>query len=131
MEYKFLGLGYNPTTLEELSEYYHRETHVTIREVPVNVCAGNNYITGLFIRGNRKVVFKIEINDPTRLNEMTGIMRLCQSNGTELEFLGEYSSNSVELSRRRIGETKETRERLDAFAVDGLRLGRFGHLLTR
>ena len=131
MGYKFLGLGYNPATLEELSQYYHRDTPITLHEVPVNVFAGNNYITGLFIRGNRKVIFKIQINDPTRLNEMTGIMRLCESNGTELDFLGNYSSNSVELSKRKIGETKETRERLDAFAVDGLRLGRLGHLLTR
>jgi hypothetical protein len=64
MEYKFLGPGYNPTTLEELSEGYHIETPVSVSEVPNVVNINQDYVTGLFIRGNRKVVFQMRISDP-------------------------------------------------------------------
>jgi len=116
-------MEYEHSTLEQLSTGNHQDKPVTLNEVPTIAYAEQNYIRGLFVRGDKKVVFHMQDNNPRRIGELLRIMNLCSERGIELEFRGRYETGVAGIS---IGGKKET---LDGFVVDELELANFDKIM--
>jgi hypothetical protein len=108
-------MEYKQSTLEELSQGYHVHTPVTLSEVPRGVKVKRDYIEGLFIREDRRVIFYIlHNNNPEILDKLIRIMAVSSERNIEIEFKGRYHSNGGEFKFRGKKET------LDTFAVNEL-----------